>query len=697
MGKSQKIHSLIQIVAKPYISLLILLGLLVGYNIGFYLFSLTVLCPILVLLLFVFKIKGRGKEAIVSFLLTLTIGFGIGVIKTKARSDYGTYQGIVVESRQNYFLFDSGFHRYYVYEKACEREEGDVLEVTGRAYSLSFTEYEGYFSFKEYLSSKGVDSEIKTSSINVTFERPIRLAAKENEFINRFEDSVTKGLLSSILFNNKDYTNEAVLLASSMNALNFLSASGLLLGAILRFLDWLFGLKYNEKKTSTIVFVLSLFLFPFGIRKVGYWRVIIYRLISLICLHKNKSINALTKVSLVGSLLFLINPYNALNSGYLIGFGLSIFMQFTSGYRDKYERKDKRAADYLYLMIFLFPLFIKGNALHPLSPIYSFIMLPLILPFAMLGYASFASLPFVSVLKLYSGFLLGLLKALNALDYALPVGGFNALTMFIYYYGLALFYSLRDIGFTGHSNGVALLGVLSLAINVNPMLNIGLNQVVFLNVGQGDCVFIRNNTKTVMIDTGGNTSFDIAKEVLIPFLRKERVTKIDYLFITHDDADHSGGAQSLKNNFKVRNIIRSHESFPLTIGDLTFTSYNEGGFMDANDNSLVLSLNFMGKKWLFTGDASTKTEERIIKNYPSLRCDILKIGHHGSYTSTSDAFLDLLNPQEAVISVGEANRYKHPSDSVLNKLNQKNIKIRRTDLEGSIYYTSYLGFLKNYA
>ncbi|MCQ2799448.1 MAG: ComEC/Rec2 family competence protein [Bacilli bacterium] len=561
---------------------------------------------------------------------------------------------------------------------------------------MKLTSYEGYFSFKDYLLKKGVDSEIKASSIEVKFERPLRLASIENAFINRFDDPITQGLLSSLLFNNKDYSNEAILLASSMNALNFLSTSGLLLGAILHFLDWLFALKYDEKKTATIVFALSLFLFPFGIRKVGYWRVIIYRFISMICIHKNKEIDPLTKVSLVGSLLFLINPYNALNSGYLIGFGLSIFMQITSSHRSRFERNEKKAIDYLYLMLFLWPLFVKRNAFHPLSPIYSFIMMPLILPFAMLGYASFASLPFVSVLKLYSSFLLWVLRLLSSLDYALPIGEFNDLVLFIYYYSLALFFSLRDIGLTAHSNVISILGIITLALRINPLLNIGLDQVVFLNVGQGDCIFIRNNTKTVMIDTGGNTSFDIAKEVLIPFFRKERVSKLDYLIISHDDTDHSGGVDSLKSNFKIRNIIRKHESFPITIGDIKLTSYNEGGFGEKNDDSLVLSLDFMGKKWLFTGDASVKTEKEIIKNHPSLRCDVLKVGHHGSDTSTSEEFLDLIKPSEAVISVGEGNKFKHPNDSVLHKLMLRNIKIRRTDLEGSIYYTSYLGFLKNY-
>ena len=124
------------------------------------------------------------------------------------------------------------------------------------------------------------------------------------------------------------------------------------------------------------------------------------------------------------------------------------------------------------------------------------------------------------------------------------VGQFNDLTTFIYYYGLAIFFIIKDQGKTLLAQIVPLAGVVAFIINVCPLVNYASNQVTFLNVGQGDCIFIRNQNKTVLIDTGGNTSFDMAKEVDIPFLRGQRVSKLDYVIITHGDADHSGALES---------------------------------------------------------------------------------------------------------------------------------------------------------
>ena len=213
------------------------------------------------------------------------------------------------------------------------------------------------------------------------------------------------------------------------------------------------------------------------------------------------------------------------------------------------------------------------------------------------------------------------------------------------------------------------------------------NCVYFVNVGQGDSIIIKNKSHTVMIDTGGYKSFDMATESLIPFMNKKKITHIDALILTHDDFDHSGAKDSLIENFKVDNILTEKNQFPYQIGDLYIENLNTFNFDEANDNSLVLSLEFIGKKFLFTGDASVKTEEKIISKY-NVDCDILKVGHHGSNTSTSEKFLKACSPEEAVISCGGKNYYGHPHQEIIDRLNKYNVKIRRTDEEGTICYSS---------
>ncbi len=695
MGKEQKVHNFIRLISEPYILFLVLAGFLIGFNVGFYIFSAAVICPLLVLPLLLSPAFSRKKAGIIAVAAALLIGFFLGVPKTIARNDYGIYEGVVIENKPNYFVFESGFHRYYVYEKGTEREEGDILSIEGIAEPLKFTTYEGYFDFEDYLSKKGVDSELRPKSISVKWERPIRFASREKAFLENFDDPLTRGLLSSVLFGDKDYSNEAISMASGMNALNFLSVSGLLFQAILGFFDWFFYLGFKDKTSKTTVLGISVLLLPFGFKKVGFWRVFLGRVIAYVGFMNNKEIDPIKKTSIAGLILFLLNPYNAVSSGYLIGFGLSFFMIFTKPYRVKYKKFDRQAADLLFLMVFLCPLFIKGNEFHVLSPFYSFILLPFVYPFAALGLMSFISLPFITVLGAYSKFLLGYLNFLQTFDYSVTVGGFNELTTFAYYYGMTLFFYLWDRGFTNISMKLASLGMGALLTNVCPILNYAIDQVTFLNVGQGDCIFIRNKDKTVMIDVGGNTGFDLAKEVTIPFLRKERVQRLDYVIITHYDADHSGALESLKTNFIVNHVLDNPNQFPLTIGDLLIENLNEGipNSSNENDNSLVLSMSFIGKTWLFMGDAPEKVEREIIKKHPDLDCDILKVGHHGSDTSTCEEFLEKVTPEEAIISVGKKNKYGHPADKIQLRLARHGTRIRRTDLEGTITYRKLFGFL----
>ena len=139
-------------------------------------------------------------------------------------------------------------------------------------------------------------------------------------------------------------------------------------------------------------------------------------------------------------------------------------------------------------------------------------------------------------------------------------------------------------------------------------------------------------------------------------------------------------------NFDVGRFVDDPSDFPLTIGGLTFQNHNVYSWGEENEDSLVLSFSLLGETFLFTGDAGVAVEKRIIEDNPGLRCTILKVGHHGSKTSTSSEFLQTLKPREAIVSVGAKNTYGHPDPGVISRLKEAGIRIRRTDEEGSICY-----------
>lgn len=234
-------------------------------------------------------------------------------------------------------------------------------------------------------------------------------------------------------------------------------------------------------------------------------------------------------------------------------------------------------------------------------------------------------------------------------------------------------------------------------------------KIYYLDVGQADSTLLINNGKTMLIDTG---NYDDSKFV-IGYLNNLGIKKIDYLIGTHPHEDHIGSMASIIKNFDIDKIYmpdvvtttsffenvlievknkgyfietpKEGDSFNLgeAVVDVLYLDNDEDNF---NDDSIILRVRFGSNKFLFMGDASSKVEERILNK--NLSADILKVGHHGSSTSTSDEFLKYVNPKYAIISVGKNNSYGHPSELVLKRLNDKNISILRTDECGTIVVES---------
>ena len=231
--------------------------------------------------------------------------------------------------------------------------------------------------------------------------------------------------------------------------------------------------------------------------------------------------------------------------------------------------------------------------------------------------------------------------------------------------------------------------------------------VYFFDVGQGDSALLHLNNKNILIDTGGKENINIVNNNQIPFFKSDGVRKLDYLIITHGDYDHMGEAINLVENFKVDKVIfncgeyndlekelirvldKKNIKYYSCISELNIDK-NKLYFLQTrvydneNDNSNVIYTELDGYKFMFMGDASISAENKILENYNLPNIDVLKVGHHGSRTSSGKDFIDEINPKYSIISVGKKNRYGHPNKEVLNNLNES--KIYRTDKQGSIMF-----------
>lgn len=246
-------------------------------------------------------------------------------------------------------------------------------------------------------------------------------------------------------------------------------------------------------------------------------------------------------------------------------------------------------------------------------------------------------------------------------------------------------------------------------------------KIYFVDVGQGDCTLIQTHEKkNILIDGGGSEfgSFDVGESILLPYLLNRGINKIDYMMISHFDSDHIGGLFYIMKNLKVDNIIisrqgKNSENFKKFIqimskkqinliivkrGDyvkIDDTSYFEILFPEEkqisdnvlNNNSIVAKFVSSNVTMLFTGDIEEIAEKRLCELYRNtnkLQADIIKVAHHGSKTSSTLSFLELVNPQIALIGVGADNNFGHPNEGVLERIKKLGTQIYRTDQTGEV-------------
>ena len=209
-------------------------------------------------------------------------------------------------------------------------------------------------------------------------------------------------------------------------------------------------------------------------------------------------------------------------------------------------------------------------------------------------------------------------------------------------------------------------------------------QVYTLNIGQGDCsVIVEPFYKSVvMIDCGQSLYRDNVERIIFPFLENKNIHTIDTLILTHDDFDHSGGYDHLKEKVKIKQVIKNSKD-KVNVEYPFYLLLQERMAKDENDSSIISYFTYDHLNYLFMGDASKEIEKQLMDTY-DLKADVIKIGHHGSNTSSDAAFLDSLDCKIALISAGYKNKYDHPSTETLTTLDHLHIHTFCTSTDGSI-------------
>lgn len=238
--------------------------------------------------------------------------------------------------------------------------------------------------------------------------------------------------------------------------------------------------------------------------------------------------------------------------------------------------------------------------------------------------------------------------------------------------------------------------------------------VHFLDVGQGDCMLVQfPNGQNMMVDAGTNDS----ASTIIDYLRARSIGRLDYLVGTHPHEDHIGSLDSIIRDFpageillpKATNNTRAFRDLLEVIAgkglqvtaakagmsileekglSVKVLAPNSSSYEDLNNYSVVIKITYQDVSFLLEGDAEAESETEMLKSGADLRADVLKVAHHGSNSSTSSAFLNMVKPKYAVISVGAGNEYHHPHPTTLTRLQKAGVQILRTDERGTIVFST---------
>ena len=564
---------------------------------------------------------------------------------------------------------------------------GDTIEFVGEFKDISGNTNFNLFNYKYYLYSEKIyknfvfkSYEVKTKSNKIVYNTYNKI----EERINKFKaSSFTKAM---ILGDTSTFEDEIMENYKINGIVHLFAISGMHVGILATIILKILNKISKNLKLNYLLISLVLLFYMLLINSVSIKRSVVMFILCSVKKVFNLKISTLNILFYIFAFYFYENPYVIYNLGfklsYLVSLGLIISSKKLKGKNYLNSLVITSTISFLVSM----PIIINSNfEINLLSIFINVLIIPIVsIVLFPLSIITFAFPIFDNVLNyLLNGFnILNRFLASNSIILNIPK--LNYLEIIVYYLLLLLILKRRK--------HILLLVVLIIIFKLKPFFNIN-PYLTMIDVGQGDAILITYpfNKNNILIDVGGSaSSFNNA---ISPYLKSIGIRRIDHLIISHGDADHIIGAYDLIKNFNVKNIyINSYsnsqfEEKLLTEFDVKIISeetkideniiiYN---FPTNNENDDSLLTYFKDFKVLLMGDASKNIESKL----NIFDINILKVGHHGSKTSSDKEFIDKLKPKIALISVGLKNKYKHPNQIVLD-----NLKYSKT------YLTSKSGMIK---
>lgn len=605
--------------------------------------------------------------------------------------------------------------------------------LAGNLKIQSLARNEGGFNYRRYLNSKNIYGVITVNENTIILkeEGKIDFITKIKYYIeNTFSKVLPKnfaGIINGMLNGDTKNVSENILEDfKNSGVTHLLAVSGSNVAYIIMFLS-LSSNKIFGKYISYYIIIISIIIFIFvSGASASVARAGIMAILNIVAILFSKKSNTINNICFSALFLLIINPLTIYDVGFILSFvgtlGIVVLSKNIMLLIQKYIKIQfisETISVTLSAQIMLTPVMLYYfNTFSLISLLSNFLIVPIsgfltILGFILIIFSLFSiKIARILAYAIYTliFFMLKVTNFFGKISCANILIPTPTVLEIIFYY-LLIFLIIKNILTKKKTILLIFISIfLSLFIRNIPSDNLKLNMV---DVGQGDCIYIETpNKKTILIDGGGTegSDYDIGENILVPYLLDKGKNKVDLIIISHPHEDHIEGVFTVIEKLKVEKVVISKmlenneliiklketcnrrgtkiievsKGDILKIGDITFEilyPYSKSSEENLNNMSIVTKIKYNSVTALFTGDLEKEREAELMGD---LNADILKVGHHGSNTSTSEKFLKKVMPQIALISVGEDNSYGHPSDEVLKRLRKYGISIYRTDLCGEI-------------
>ena len=577
---------------------------------------------------------------------------------------------------------------------------GDIVYVNGKLVLPRNNTIPNTFNYKKYLNSKRIKYILNIKSIKIKTRNKNILLNIKNLMYKRINNIKYNQYLYAFILGDISYLDEEVYDNYKTNGITHLFAlSGLHVSMFSSILIFILNKFKTGEKTSFIIVSLFLLFYSFiASFSPSILRATVFFILSSINKIYYLFIKPKHLLFITFILLIIINPLYIFNTGFILSFTISFFILLNN------ENKDKSSLLYISLISFFssLPIIINMNyEINLIGFLNNLIFIPLVTYFIFPLSIITMFLPFLSPILNIACNIMEFVSNISSKIVNINICFSKINTIFIIIYYLLLILIIKK-----YKRVKVIFLILIFILYFKSYFNLN-NYVYYIDVNQGDSSLIRIKNKTILIDTGGQINSKLMTNSIIPFMKSIGVKRINYYILSHGDYDHIGWSIDLINNFKVDEVIFNCGEYnklenelisilneknieyyscinELNVNNNQLLFLNTKEYNDENNNSNVVYLELDNYKFLFMGDAGVEKEKDILNRYNISNIDVLKVGHHGSKTSSSKDFINEINPKYSIISVGKNNRYGHPNNEVLNNL--KESKIYRTDEDGSIVF-----------